>query len=422
MGERSDGTWAARQIAVSAPRQNGKSEIIVARALAGVLLFNEQTIIVSAHQQDTAREVFGRIVDLIDANPSLARRVAPNGLMRALNRESIRFSSGQTIRFKARSTGGGRGFSCDCLLLDEAQILGASAWSAILPTMSARPNPQAWLLGTPPTENDDVEVFGRLRAAGVDGSNRHVAYIEWSADPDDDLDDPAVWAAANPAYGMRISHDAIAAERASMSDDQFRCERLGVWPDHLRHKPIVKPDAWRNLASDGPDRAAAPAAFGVDMSHRKDISVMAAWHTDRGLHIEEVLSGRDVDEAVRWIARVAGRVPVLIDSYSPAVQMVPNLTAARVKVKRTSAREMTAGAGIVESRLAAGTLTHADQAPLTLAVMAAVKRPIGDAGGFGWDRKDASKQIHPLVAGTLAMVGASAVDSDDASGPDAFFL
>ena len=53
--------------------------------------------------------------------------------MNALNREFVKFKNGATIRFKARSKGGGRGFSCDCLLLDEAQILRPAAWSAILP-------------------------------------------------------------------------------------------------------------------------------------------------------------------------------------------------------------------------------------------------------------------------------------------------
>ena len=47
MGERSDGRWASRFVALSTPRQNGKSQLIVARALAGVLLFDEQTIICS---------------------------------------------------------------------------------------------------------------------------------------------------------------------------------------------------------------------------------------------------------------------------------------------------------------------------------------------------------------------------------------
>ena len=75
MGERADGTWATPQVAVSAPRQNGKSQIIVARALAGVLVFGERTIIVSAHQQDTAREVFTKIVDILEDHPRLNDRV-----------------------------------------------------------------------------------------------------------------------------------------------------------------------------------------------------------------------------------------------------------------------------------------------------------------------------------------------------------
>ena len=67
------------------------------------------------------------------------------GRMNAVNRESLTFGLGldkQTVKLKARSQSGSRGFSADCLLLDEAQILGKQAWGSIVPTMSARPNPQ----------------------------------------------------------------------------------------------------------------------------------------------------------------------------------------------------------------------------------------------------------------------------------------
>ena len=406
MGERSDGTWAARQIAVSAPRQNGKSEIIVARALAGVLLFDEQTIIVSAHQQDTAREVFSRILDLIDSYPALERRV--ESVMRAVNREYIRFTSGQSIRFKARSTGSGRGFSCDCLLLDEAQILGAAAWSAILPTMSARPNPQAWLLGTPPTENDDGEVFERLRSLGVEGKEPRIAYLEWSADPEDPIDAPETWASANPAYGSRIDHEAIATELASMSEEQFRLERLGIWPEMGRHIPFMRPSEWRALLSDGPAAGVAPAALGVDMSHGLQISVAGAWVCGESIHVEEVWAGHDVAAAVEWIAAAAGRrTEVVIDDLSPAAQMIPELVTRRVKVKRSTARDMAKGCLMFETRANSGTLSHSGQVQLAAAVAGARKRPIGDAGGWGWDRRDATVSIHPLVAATLALLSAS---------------
>ena len=406
MGERTDGTWAARQIAVSAPRQNGKSEIIVARALAGILLFDEQTIIVSAHQQDTAREVFSRILDLIDQFPALERRV--ESVMRAVNREYIRFTSGQSIRFKARSTGGGRGFSCDCLLLDEAQILGAAAWSAILPTMSARPNPQAWLLGTPPTENDDGEVFERLRSIGLDGKEHRVAYLEWSADPEAAIDDPETWASANPAYGTRIDHEAIATELASMSEEQFRLERLGMWPEHSRHIPVVKPSDWRALQSAGPETGVAPVALGVDMSHGLQISVAGAWVVGDSIHIEEVWAGNDVPAALRWIVAAAGRrTEVVIDNLSPAKQMIPELQAQRLKVKASTAGDMTKGCLMFETRVNTGMLSHSGQPQLESAVAGARKRPIGDAGGWGWDRRDATVSIHPLVAATLALLSAS---------------
>jgi phage terminase large subunit-like protein len=205
--------------------------------LAGILLFDEKMIIISAHQQDTAREVFNRILDIIENYPAVSGRV--DAVIRAVGREQIRFKSGRTIKLKARGAGGGgRGYSCDCLLLDEAQIMSMTTWGDILPTMSARPNAQAWLLGTPPKLGDDGDVFGRQRALGIEGREAGRAYLEWSADLNDPIEDPLTWAKANPAYGSRIDHEAIATELASMSVEQFRMERLGIWPESA-DTPVV---------------------------------------------------------------------------------------------------------------------------------------------------------------------------------------
>jgi hypothetical protein len=407
LGERSDGRFQIRQLACSTPRQNGKTMLIVARALAGLLLFDEQTIIVSAHRQDTARETFFRLVQLIEDNPSLEERV--DFIARSEMREYIRLKSGQEVRFKARSSGSGRGFSCDCLLLDEAQILGSAAWSAILPTMSARPNPQVWLFGTPPTENDDGEVFERLRTNGIEGKESKIAYLEWSAGLDDPIDDPQTWAKANPAYGTRIDYEAISAELASMSEEQFRLERLGIWPEHSRHIPVVRPSEWRALTSSGPDSGAAPVSLGVDMSHGLQISVVGAWVLPGDVvHVEEVWAGHDVAAAVVWIAAAAGRrTEVVIDDLSPAAQMIPELVSRRVRVRRSTARDMTKGCLMFETRTGSGTLSHSGQPQLAASVAGARKRPIGDAGGWGWDRRDSTVSIHPLVAATLALLSAS---------------
>jgi hypothetical protein len=419
MGERSDGTWAARQVCVSVARQQGKSQIIVARALAGILLFDEETIIISAHQQDTAREVFARIIDLVESHPALERRV--ESVMKAVNREYIRFKSGQSIRFKARSTGSGRGFSCDCLLLDEAQILGAAAWSAILPTMSARPNPQAWLLGTPPTLNDDGEVFERLRGLALDGKESRLAYLEWSADLDDPIAEPETWAKANPAYGTRISYDAIATEFASMSEDQFKLERLGMWPQYAGHVPVVKPSEWAALVGVGPALDVKPAALAIDMSHGRDISVAASWHTDAGVHVEEVWAGADPVMVLDWLFQAAGRrIPIVVDSASPASSLVPELRARKANVRVTNASDMARSCGLFEDAVKAGLLSHRDQRSVSDAVFGAKKRPIRDAGGWGWDRREPSSVIHPIVAVSLAVLGAAENKRRSSSGGATF--
>jgi hypothetical protein len=242
----------------------------------------------------------------------------------------------------------------------------------------------------------------------LDGKEHRVAYLEWSADPEAAIDDPETWASANPAYGTRIDHDAIATELASMSEEQFRLERLGIWPEISRHIPVVKPSDWRALQSAGPETGVAPVALGVDMSHGLQISVAGAWVVGDSIHIEEVWAGNDVPAALRWIVAAAGRrTEVVIDNLSPAKQMIPELQAQRLKVKASTAGDMTKGCLMFETRVNTGMLSHSGQPQLEAAVAGARKRPIGDAGGWGWDRRDATVSIHPLVAATLALLSAS---------------
>ena len=417
LGERDDGSWAARQVGVSAPRQNGKSELIVARALAGVLLFDERTVIVSAHQQDTAREVFNRLADLIEANPWLDDRVAQ--VHKAVGREYVKFKNRAVIRFKSRASGSGRGFSCDCLLLDEAQILSASAWSSILPTMSARVNPQAWLLGTPPTDPDslltDGQVFARIRQLAVDRKPGAVAYLEWSADLSDPIDCESTWAKANPAYGIRISAEAILVELGSMSAEQFRCERLGIWPAQVRGESGVTAGNWGPFRDPGSPSNAMPSALGVSMTKNGQISIGACWHWARAsadggdtYHVEEVWAGTGVPRAVEWILRAAGRrIPVLVDEMSPAAQLVPSLKANRVRVHKGTVRDVVRGGLLFETMVNEGTLTHPGAKALTDSVVGGRKRSNGDTGGWGWGARDSSGQNHRAVGITWALLGAT---------------
>lgn len=416
LGERADGLWAARMVGVSAPRQNGKTEVIVARLLAGLTILDEELIVVSAHRQDTSREVFFRLVNVIESNPGLERRV--DFIARSEMREFIRMKDGREVRFKARSAGSGRGFSCDCLLLDEAQILSEAAWSAILPTMSARPNPQVWMFGTPPTPLDDGEVFWRIRESGMSGASK-VAYAEWSAAEGDDPDDEEVWRKANPAYGVRISREAVEAERASMDDATFARERLGMWTTAATQS-VIDAESWRILADEG-SVAVDRMVLGIDVNPERSRGAvaLAGLRADGLAHVE-------VDEQRDGVGWIVGHVEalwklnpvsaVVVDAGSAAASLVGELRSRQVKVIETGPREMASACGGFYDAVMDSRLRHIGQPQLGLAVAAARKRPLRDA--WAWNRKNAASDITTLVAGTLALWGVGSAQVKSRRTPD----
>ena len=65
-GVRKDGKWAAFEVGVCEPRQNGKGGMLELRELAGLFLWGERLLIHSAHMFDTSVEHFYRIQDLVE--------------------------------------------------------------------------------------------------------------------------------------------------------------------------------------------------------------------------------------------------------------------------------------------------------------------------------------------------------------------
>jgi phage terminase large subunit-like protein len=170
LGEREDGKWAASEVGLIVPRQNGKGGILEARELAGLFLFGERVLLHSAHEFKTSTEAFRRLRDLVVNTDDLMRQVAPRGIHTAHGDEGIELRSGQRIRFVARSTGSGRGFTGDCIVLDEAYNLRAADMSAMVPTLSARPNTQIWYASSAPLPIVESDTLRRLCRRGREGA------------------------------------------------------------------------------------------------------------------------------------------------------------------------------------------------------------------------------------------------------------
>lgn len=403
LGERVDGMWAATQVGLIVPRQNGKGEVLLARALAGLFLFEEQLLLHSAHEFKTAKEAYLRIRGVIERSPDLLSQVRQ---FRYSNEDvSVELHSGQRLRFVARSTGSGRGFTGDVIIFDEAYNLPTEAVAAMLPTLSARPNPQIWYASS--AGMDSSETLASLRDRGTLGDER-LFFAEWSASPDCDLDDHAAWAEANPALGRRISVEFIeGTERPAMGDAEFARERLGIWSDP-RTSRVIDETSWAACA-DVLSRPEERFALAVDVSpDRATASVALAglrdddlWHVELDEHRNGV--GWLLDYIVTRCERNDIRA-VVIDAVSPAASIIDALKARRVKVTTTGPRDMAKACGSFFDAVYEDRLRHIDQPQVNAALGAARKRVLGDA--WAWNRQSQASDITPLVACTLALWGA----------------
>ena len=403
LGEREDGKWSAFEVGLIVPRQNGKGEVLLARQLAGLFLLDERLIMHSAHEYKTAAEAFARIKAVIDGSDELRRHVAK--VRTSHGEEGIELRNGNRLRFVARSKGSGRGFTADCIILDEAYELGPEQMAAMLPTLSARPNPQVWYASSAGMEGSTQ--LTAVRERGIAGNNAGLAYYEWSADHRADSDDLDAWAEANPALGIRISAEFIERERAAMPEIEFRRERMGIWDDASTNA-VIPFDVW-DAQIDRTSQPLDPLTFAIDIAPDRSASSIGVCgrRPDGKWHVEvakaELGTAWVVNEIVRM--RRWSTAPVVIDNIGPAASLVSALTEAGVDVKLINGAEYAAACGLYYDEALSGRLHHIDQTPLTAAVQGARTRPLGDR--WVWNKRDAGVDITPLVSTTLALHGAA---------------
>jgi phage terminase large subunit-like protein len=429
LGEQDDGRWASFEVACVVSRQNGKSAIFEARELAGLFLFDEKLIIHTAHEYKTSQEAFRRISDLIRNTPDLLRRV--KSIRVANGEQGIELKTGQRLRFLARSNGAGRGFSGDCVILDEAMLLGDNNMAALLPTMSAKPNPQLWYGASAGVGEQSVQL-ARVRKRGLSGMDKSLTYLEWSAElhnagcsrectHHDGIDDLATWAKSNPGLGYRITPEYIERERAALSRAVFSRERLGVgeYPEDVAETWLVIASAtWQALIDKRPyiPGELEQLALAVDVRHDRSTSSVAVAGTrpDGRTQVElaehRAGTGWVVDRVTelqeRW-----GIEGVTVDPGSPAGALIADFEAAGVAVRPVTTREFAQSCGAFYDAAMNGRIRHLDEPELNAAVASVDKRPLADA--WAWERRSSSTDVTPLVAASLAYYAVAAYSEGD---------
>lgn len=413
MSEQDDFQWSAFEVALIVSRQCGKGSILEARQLAGLALLGENLQVHTSHEFKTCFEHFLRMVNLAEACPEVDKQIVR--IRRGAGEQAIEMRSGARLRFIARSGGSGRGMSGDAVYLDEAFALTPPMMGALLPTLSARPNPQIWYTSSAPLATSAV--LHGVRERAIKGESPRLFFAEWSVPEGTDPRNVDAWYEAVPALGIRISEEFIHAELDALSNTQgeFLRERLGI-PDPMpsAEGPPAKLNTEKWSATRGKAETITPGecVFAYDI-HNGWGAVCAAAGSLASSYVDptEYRSGdgwipaRLVELAKKWKPKAIGlhggngqAVAVLglcreaFEAEGLDPDLLQPLTSAAYK----------AACGDLHSAVNNGTLRRPILEPDQLhdAGLVAPEKIIGDA--WVWDRKTAPRPIPMLAAATVA--------------------
>lgn len=413
LGKRADGQYAADTVVLSIPRQVGKTFLLGAIVFALCIINPGLLVIWTAHHTRTTDESFADMREFA-TKPKAAKHVKT---IRAANgQQGIHFHNGSRILFGAREQGFGRGFKkVSILLLDEAQILTESAMDNLVPTTAQAENPLILMAGTPPRPRDPGEVFTNLRAEAIAAGtgNGDTFFLEFSADEDADPLDRKQWGKANPSYPHRTRARAILRMFKHLGTASFRREALGIWDATSQVLPVIDPQEFAALS--GPDPKSAPISYGIRFSaDGSRVAVAGAKATEAGAFVEVIAvhtgsTSSGLSSLTAWLTERANKCDaIVIDGKAGAGALNEALLDTGVNhrkiVRPTFDGVITASANLVEM-VREREITHSGQPGLQAAVADAQRRPIGNAGGWGFGPISEDGDVTPLEAVALAVHG-----------------
>lgn len=279
--KRSDGTRRYRKVRIWVPRKNGKTQLSAGIGIYMMIADAEQEAMVYslAANEDQAMLTYLAGMTMIDVSPSLKPHFE-------LLKKQI-FHPGFAALWKVLTgrVTGKHGLNCSCKLGDELhEWPDGELDDAVRKSMAMRMQPLEFDTSTAGIINSfghrEFEYDRKVAESIIDDPDRLVAIYQ--AEADDDWQDPAIWAKANPNLGVSVRREFLAAECKRGLDNpslenNFKRYHLNMWteqavrwlPMHLWKKCFAEPEGWRTMAERMRGRE---CYIGLDMSSNQDFT------------------------------------------------------------------------------------------------------------------------------------------------------
>jgi phage terminase large subunit-like protein len=410
-----DGRWASPINCIVVARQNGKSFLQQIRILGGLFLWDEQLQIGSAHRLSTSLEQFRAMVQIIEANDSLAKQV-----------KKIRWQHGgeeietmKGTRFIVRAGGSAaRGVSRPSTIhLDELrEMTDIESFASLRYTLMAASNPLVMAYTNAGDHSSVVLNDFRNRAlARIAGADDEIGYFEWSAPTDEISVENARY--SNPAMGITIHPDNI---KSVLNDpaDVVMTEVLCRWVVAI--SSAVDATSWGNCMDKTVDLDPEKLTWlAVDLSpDRKHASLVGAQKLGDENFVVKLLHTWS-NELQLDDKAIANDLADYARKYSTEYVLYSRKTSAAV-----AARLAPAGIAVFDmdsyypqacdemlSAINSGRLKHRGQSQLTEEMLSAVQLRRGD-GGWVIGRRASQAVVCGSVAVALATHFATRPEND----------
>jgi len=412
--------WVNTDCGLLVPRQNGKSELLIARIVGGMIFLGE-ALIYTAHSDTTVAVIKQRVQRFFyDAEEEIRDMLTEEFDKEPKTLDYVELRNRGRCVFRTRTRTNGLGATNDVLLLDEDQEESDAQQEALLPTISAgkNQNHQTIRVGTPPSGGGSGTVFIRMRRNVLDGKAPNICWQEWSVDTITAADDEDAWYMANPSLGYFLMVSAVKKEADQMALDSFNKMRLG-WIAGVESMRAISDDQWSPLAVKkvvlpehpslvyaikfAPDRSAVSLAVGVVMPS--------------GMVHVEIIERKPMSAGTHWLVawllgdnRWRKCNKIIIDGAAGTQLLVEELVRSERKMSKRILTPNVKEAGAAYAAFMEGIeqklLTHYDQPALNVSIRTVKKRDIGRDGMFGYASMNADIQSDPTEAAAFAYYGA----------------